>query len=87
MQFLMSIKTDREKYVDLIINEMIPVVASEELADFIDVFCDKGFFTVEDTERILMAGMKYGLTAKLHANELGLFRRHTDRCKIQCSFC
>ena len=49
---------------------MIPVVASEELADFIDVFCDKGFFTVEDTERILMAGMKYGLTAKLHANEL-----------------
>ena len=63
-------KNRREKYVDLIINEMIPVVASEELADYIDVFCDKGFFTVEDTERILMAGMKYGLTAKLHANEL-----------------
>ena len=63
-------KTSRKKYVDLIINEMIPVVASEDLADFIDVFCDKGFFTVEDTERILMAGMKYGLTAKIHANEL-----------------
>jgi imidazolonepropionase len=63
-------KNSREKYVDLVINEMIPVVASEELADYIDVFCDKGFFTVEDTERILMAGMKYGLTAKLHANEL-----------------
>jgi imidazolonepropionase len=63
-------KTDREKYVDLVINEMIPVVASEDLADFIDVFCDKGFFSVEDTERILMAGMKYGLTAKIHANEL-----------------
>ncbi len=63
-------KTRREKYVDLVINEMIPVVASEDLADFIDVFCDKGFFTVEDTERILMAGMKYGLTAKIHANEL-----------------
>ena len=60
----------REKYVDLVINEMIPVVASEELADYIDVFCDRGFFSVEDTERILMAGMKYGLTAKLHANEL-----------------
>ena len=43
---------------------MIPVIVSEDLADFIDVFCDKGFFTVEDTERILMAGMKYGLTAK-----------------------
>jgi imidazolonepropionase len=63
-------KTAREKYVDLVINEMIPVVASEELADFIDVFCDTGFFTVEDTERILMAGMKYGLNAKIHANEL-----------------
>jgi imidazolonepropionase len=63
-------KNRRERYVDLIINEMIPVVASEDLADFIDVFCDKGFFTVVDTERILMAGMKYGLTAKLHANEL-----------------
>jgi imidazolonepropionase len=49
---------------------MIPVVASEELADYIDVFCDRGFFSVEDTERILMAGIKYGLTAKLHANEL-----------------
>ncbi len=60
----------REKYVDLVINEMIPVVASEELADYIDVFCDRGFFTVEDTERILMAGMKYGLIAKIHANEL-----------------
>jgi imidazolonepropionase len=63
-------KYDQEKYVDHIINEMIPVVAYEELADYIDVFCDKGFFTIEDTERILMAGMKYGLTAKLHANEL-----------------
>ena len=61
---------DREKYVDIVINEMIPVVASEELADFIDVFCDTGFFTAEDTERILMAGIKYGLTGKIHANEL-----------------
>ena len=63
-------KGNREKYVDLVINEMIPVVAAEELADYIDVFCDKGFFTVEDTERILMAGIKYGLRAKIHANEL-----------------
>jgi imidazolonepropionase len=61
----------RKEYVDLVINEMIPVVASEGLADFIDVFCDRGFFTPEDTERILMAGIKYGLAAKLHANELG----------------
>lgn len=66
----LEFKDNRKKYVDLVINEMIPVVASEELADYIDVFCDKGFFTVGDTERILMAGMKYGLRAKIHANEL-----------------
>lgn len=58
------------EYVDLIINEMIPQVAAEELADYVDVFCDRGFFTPEDTERILMQGMKYGLKPKIHANEL-----------------
>jgi imidazolonepropionase len=63
-------KGKQSEYVDLIINEMIPLVASEELADYIDVFCDKGFFTVEETERMLMAGMKYGLKGKIHANEL-----------------
>ena len=66
----LTYKGRQEEYVDLIINEMIPMVASEELADFIDVFCDKGFFTVEDTDRILNAGMKYGLRPKIHANEL-----------------
>jgi imidazolonepropionase len=60
----------QHEYVDMVINEMIPQVAAEELADYIDVFCDKGFFTVEDTERILMAGMKHGLKPKIHANEL-----------------
>jgi imidazolonepropionase len=64
-------KNNMEGYIDLVINEMIPVIASEDLADYIDVFCDQGFFSVNDTERILMAGMKYGLSAKLHANELG----------------
>ncbi len=64
-------KNNRKRYVDIVINEMIPVVASEDLAEYIDVFCDKGFFSVEDTERILMAGMKYGLRGKIHANELG----------------
>jgi imidazolonepropionase len=63
-------KNQREQYVDYIINEMIPVVASDDLAEYIDVFCDKGFFSTYDTERILMAGIKYGLTPKLHANEL-----------------
>lgn len=63
-------KGRQSEYVDLIINEMIPLVASEELADYIDVFCDKGFFTVEETDRILNAGMKHGLRPKIHANEL-----------------
>lgn len=63
-------KGKQTEYVDLIINEMIPMVAAEELADYIDVFCDKGFFTPEETERILMQGMKYGLRPKIHANEL-----------------
>jgi len=63
-------KSDQGKYVDLVINEMIPQVASNELADYIDVFCDKGFFTVEETDKILMAGLKYGLRPKIHANEL-----------------
>jgi len=65
-------KGNRSAYVDVVINEMIPRVAGEELADFIDVFCDRGFFTVEDTDRILNAGMKYGLRPKIHANELGI---------------
>lgn len=66
----MEYKGQQEKYVDLVINEMIPAVAGEGLADYIDVFCDRGFFTVEDTDRILNAGMKYGLRPKIHANEL-----------------
>ena len=63
-------KGKQSEYVDLIINEMIPMVAAEDLADFVDVFCDKGFFTCEETERILMQGIKYGLRPKIHANEL-----------------
>ena len=59
-------------YVDEIINTMIPMVASEELADYIDVFCEEGFFSVEDTDRILNAGLKYGMRAKVHANQMGV---------------
>jgi imidazolonepropionase len=65
-----GLKSNPSKYVDLVINEMIPQVAAEDLADYIDVFCDKGFFSTEDTDRILNAGMKYGMRAKIHANEL-----------------
>ena len=67
----MEFRGKQEKYVDLIIDEMLPKVAAENLADFVDVFCDKGFFTVEDTARILEAAAKYGIKPKIHANELG----------------
>lgn len=57
-------------FVNLVIDEMIPQVAKENLAEFIDVFCDTGFFTVEETARMLEAGTKHGLVPKIHANEL-----------------
>lgn len=58
------------EYVDLVINEMIPEVGREGLADYIDVFCDEGFFTPEETERILEAGAKWGMRPKIHGQEL-----------------
>ena len=57
-------------YVDLIVNEMIPAVAAEGLADYVDVFCDQGFFTPEETARILEAGLRYGMRGKIHGQEL-----------------
>lgn len=58
------------EYVDLVCEEMIPAVAAEELADFVDIFCDRGFFTVEETRRILRTAAQYGMRPKIHANEL-----------------
>lgn len=58
------------EYVGLIVDEMLPRVAAEGLADYVDVFCDEGFFTVEDTDRILTAAARYGIAPKIHANEL-----------------
>ncbi len=60
----------QEEYVGLIVDEMLPKVAAEGLADYVDVFCDEGFFTVEDTDRILTAAARYGIAPKIHANEL-----------------
>ena len=60
------------EYVEHVCNDMIPAVAKEGLADFVDVFCDKGFFTVEETAKIIETGAKYGLRAKIHANELAI---------------
>lgn len=59
-----------EEYVRLVIDEMIPEVGRQQLADYIDVFCDKGFFTPEETSRMLEAGAKWGMLPKIHAEEL-----------------
>ena len=62
--------TDRKDYIKLIKEEMIPAVAEENLADYIDAFCEKGFFTPEETEDIMECGKKYGMRPKIHANQL-----------------
>lgn len=62
----------QSEYVDHVCNEMIPAVAAEKLADFVDVFCEEGFFTTEETDRILTAGEQYGMRVKLHANQLAV---------------
>lgn len=68
--FPMEFKENHQGYIDLIINEMLPQVAAEGLADYIDAFCEFGFFNVDETAQILEAGAKYGLKPKIHANQL-----------------
>jgi imidazolonepropionase len=63
-------KSNRNAYIQLIVNEMLPQVAAENLADYCDVFCDKGFFTVDETDQILEKAASLGIRAKIHANEL-----------------
>lgn len=65
-------KENHKGYIDLIINEMLPAIAQENLADYIDVFCEDGFFSKEETITICKAGMQYGLKPKIHANQLNL---------------
>jgi len=62
-------KEKRSEYIQLIINKMIPEIAKEKLADYIDVFCEKGYFTTTETDLILKAGIKYGLIPKIHVNQ------------------
>jgi imidazolonepropionase len=62
-------KTDRNKYIELIINEMIPAIQREGLAEYIDVFCETNYYTPEETDRILKAGIAIGLTPKIHVNQ------------------
>lgn len=63
-------KQDHDGYIRLITEQMLPIIADEGLADYIDVFCDRGFFSADETARILEAGARYGLRPKIHANEL-----------------
>ncbi|MCF8292579.1 MAG: imidazolonepropionase [Chitinophagaceae bacterium] len=63
-------RDNHEGFIKLIIHDMLPKVADENLAEYIDVFCEKGFFSVDETDRILEAGVKYGLKPKVHANQL-----------------
>jgi imidazolonepropionase len=67
--FPAEFKENHKGYIDQIINEMIPLVAREQLAEYIDVFCETGYFSVEETERILEAGKQYGLIPKIHVNQ------------------
>lgn len=75
-------KGDKKGYIDLVINEMLPKIANEKLADFIDVFCENGYFSADETKQILEAGLKNGLTPKLHAEQLS----HSNGIKtaIEC---
>ncbi|WP_462254760.1 imidazolonepropionase [Ferruginibacter sp.] len=68
--FPLEYKENHQGYIDLIINEMLPVIAEEKLADYIDVFCETGFFSPQEMEIICKAGMSYGLKPKLHVNQL-----------------
>jgi imidazolonepropionase len=67
--FPLEYKEDEESYIDLIINEMLPKIAQENLAEYIDVFCEKGYFNLEQTQKIIEAGKRYGLIPKIHVNQ------------------
>ncbi|HLA55667.1 MAG TPA: imidazolonepropionase [Flavobacterium sp.] len=67
--FPMEYKENHKGYIDLIIDEMLPAIANENLAEYIDAFCETGYFSVEETERILKAGQRYGLIPKIHVNQ------------------
>jgi imidazolonepropionase len=67
--FPLEYKENQSGYIDLIINEMIPKIASEKLADYIDVFCESGYFSVKQTDSILKAGIKHGMIPKIHVNQ------------------
>lgn len=65
-------KENHRGYIDLLINEMLPAIAAENLADYIDVFCERNYFSLEEMEEILLAGKKYGLVPKVHVNQFSI---------------
>ena len=67
--FPTEFKENHKGYIDLIVDEMLPAIAAENLADYIDAFCETGYFSVEETQRIIEAGKKYGMIAKIHVNQ------------------
>ena len=67
--FPTQFKENHSGYIDVIINEMLPKIAEEKLADYIDAFLETGYFSVEETEKIMEAGLKYGLRSKIHVNQ------------------
>lgn len=74
-------KDNKTGYIDHIINDMLPKIDQEKLADYIDIFCEEGYFSIQDTERILEAGKKYGLPGKIHVNQfhsIGGIKTGTD---------
>ncbi|WP_316840953.1 imidazolonepropionase [Pedobacter gandavensis] len=70
--FPLAYKNDHQGYISLIIDQMLPQIAAEGLADYMDVFCEKGFFSVAETDQLLNAAAKYGLKPKIHANQLSV---------------
>lgn len=70
--FPKEFKENHRGYIDLIIHEMLPKIAAENLADYIDVFCERNYFSVEEMEEILVAGAKFGLTPKVHVNQFSV---------------
>ena len=68
-----AFKNNKDGYLDLIIEDMLPKIAGEQLADYVDIFCEKGYFSLEDTDKILTAGKQYGLIAKIHVNQFNAF--------------
>jgi imidazolonepropionase len=70
--FPLEYKENHQGYIEVIINEMLPVIAKENLADFIDIFCERNYYSIEEMDQVLAAGAKYGLRPKVHVNQFSV---------------